>query len=274
MDRDAKRRVDPGAVVFEIGARHRAADALKVGGQLASDIAAVEVVEPDMAEMIERGGEGRLLERGAHLRDLAVEQEVFAEADRFLHLRQLFGGEPRLAARDLVALARVLDRRRQQHIERQLAANSLAALRLGCFLRQHPAGNGARHGKRGKRPTRRDLVAAGLAVERDGGFAAGAPRPHQRAHTARRLADEPETVAADMVGVRIDRGDRGGHRQHGLDGVAAFGEDGAAVLDGGGMRRADDATAVAGGVEIHAAPASPRFFKSASGVGSRPRKAL
>ena len=79
-----------------------------------------------------------------------------------------------------------------------------------------------------------------------------------------------------MVHVRIDRGDRGRHRQHGLDGIAAFGQNRAAVLDGGRMRRGNDAAAMAGGVQVHAgtASASPRFFNSASTVGRRPRKAL
>ena len=79
-----------------------------------------------------------------------------------------------------------------------------------------------------------------------------------------------------MVHVRIDRGNRGRHGEHRLDGVAAFGEDGAAVLDRGRMRGGDDAAAVAGGVQGHAgtASASPRFFNSASTAGRRPRKAL
>jgi hypothetical protein len=36
-----------------------------------------------------------------------------------------------------------------------------------------------------------------------------------------------------VIHVRIDRGDRGGHRQHRLDGVAAFGQNRAAVFDRG-----------------------------------------
>src|SRR5664280_1081128 len=79
----------------------------------------------------------------------------------------------------------------------------------------------------------------------------GAARAHDGAHAAGRFADQPEAVAADMVHVRIDRGDRGGHREHRLDGVAAFGEDDAAVLDRGGMRRTDDAAAMSGAVESH-----------------------
>ncbi len=93
---------------------------------------------------------------------------------------------------------------------------------------------------------------AGIAIMLDRRFRAGAARAHDGAHAARRLADQPEAVAADMVHVRIDRGDARGHGDHRLDGVAAFGQDRAAVLDGGGMRRADDAAAMSGGVKVHA----------------------
>ena len=44
--------------LLQIGARHRAADALQIGGDLAADIAAIEIVEPGGAELFERGGEG------------------------------------------------------------------------------------------------------------------------------------------------------------------------------------------------------------------------
>ena len=62
-DRDAERLGDARVVFLEIGARHRAADALQIGGDLAADIAAIEIVEPGIGEMFERGGEGGLLER-------------------------------------------------------------------------------------------------------------------------------------------------------------------------------------------------------------------
>ncbi len=117
---------------------------------------------------------------------------------------------------------------------------------------------------------------ARIAIKLPRRFRSGAAGAHDGAHAAGRLADQPEAVAADVVHVRIDRGDRRGHRDHRLDGVAAFGQDGAAVLDGCGMRRADDAAAMSGGVEVHAgtASASPRFFSSASTAGSRPRNAV
>ena len=50
------------------------------------------------------------------------------------------------------------------------------------------------------------------------------------------------------------------------------------VASRGAVRRADDSAAMSGGVEIHdqvvAAGAKPRCRRSASGVGSRPRKAV
>src|SRR6185437_3787696 len=95
-------------------------------------------------------------------------------------------------------------------------------------------------------------VEAGITIKPWRRPGAGPSRPHDRAHAARRLADQPEAVAADMVHVRIDGGDGGRHGDHRLDGVAAFGEDGAAVLDRGAMWRADNASAVTGGVEGHA----------------------
>ena len=67
------------------------------------------------------------------------------------------------------------------------------------------------------------------------------------------------------------------HRDHGFERVAALAQDRAAGLGRGGMRRGDDAAAMSGGVQLgHAAALAsrkPRFFSSASAVGSRPRNA-
>ncbi len=51
-----------------------------------------------------------------------------------------------------------------------------------------------------------------------------------------RISQKPSPPIS--IHVRIDGGDRRRHRQHRLDGVAAFRENGAAVLDRLGMRRA------------------------------------
>ncbi len=80
--------------------------------------------------------------------------------------------------------------------------------------------------------------------------------------------------------MRINGGDRRGHGHHGFERIAALGEDATASFDGGGMRRADDAAAMAGAVQIDHAhcvaanSAKPRLRKRASALGSRPRKAL
>ncbi len=117
---------------------------------------------------------------------------------------------------------------------------------------------------------------AGLAIKPRRGFRTGAARAHQRRDLAVRFAHQPEAVAADVIHVRIDGGDRRRHRDHRLDRIAAFGENGAAILDRGGMRRADDAAADDRrcGDSSYAASVSPRFLSSASTVGSRPRNAL
>ena len=64
-----------------------------------------------------------------------------------------------------------------------------------------------------------------------------------------RRSQKPSPPMWFMCG--IDRGDAGRHRHHGFEGVAAFGQHRAAGLGRGRMRRADDATAVSGGVQVH-----------------------
>ena len=71
------------SIVFQIGARHRAADALEIGGNLAADIAAIEIVEPGMGEMLERRGKCGLFEPRADLRHLAVDQKGFSKPSTF-----------------------------------------------------------------------------------------------------------------------------------------------------------------------------------------------
>ena len=82
-------------------------------------------------------------------------------------------------------------------------------------------------------------------------FAAGAAGRHQGPHPAGTLAHEEEPVAADVVHVGIDGGDRCRHRHHGFERVAALGEDAAAGFGGGMVGCGDDAAAVAGGVKVH-----------------------
>ena len=111
-----------GAAAGEVGTRDRAADAREVAGDLASDVAAVEIVEPGMGEMIQRRGQRRLPERLAGIGRLAVDQECRREAGRVLELGELFRREAGLTAADDVAAARVADRRGQQFGQRQTPA--------------------------------------------------------------------------------------------------------------------------------------------------------
>ena len=83
-----------------------------------------------------------------------------------------------------------------------------------------------------------------------------------------------------MVHVRVDDRDGRGHRYHRFQRVAALGENRATGFHGAVMRRADDAAAMTGAVQIDHAQAAatgsanPRLRNSASALGSRPRKAL
>ena len=76
--------------------------------------------------------------------------------------------------------------------------------------------------------------------------------------------------------MRIDSRNAGRHREHCLECVATFLKDRATVLNRGCVRSGHHAPAVSGSVERHveATSARPRFFKSASTVGSLPRKDL
>ena len=49
-----------GAAAHEIVARQRTADAIEIGGNFASDISAIEIVEPGMGQVAERAGKGGL----------------------------------------------------------------------------------------------------------------------------------------------------------------------------------------------------------------------
>ena len=131
LERDRQRLGERRAAALEIGARHRAADAFEIGGDLAPDIAAIEIVEPGMREMVEGGGKRGLLEGRAGVGRLAVHQERLREARHVLELGKLLGGEPGLAARDEIAFTGVADRGRQQFAERQARA-----MRLGNLERQ------------------------------------------------------------------------------------------------------------------------------------------
>ena len=91
---------------------------------------------------------------------------------------------------------------------------------------------------------------AEVAIEIDAGLGAGAAGTHQGPDAAVALADEPKTIAADVVHVRIDRRDCRRHRHHCFDRVAPLGKNCAPGLRGGMMRSGHDAAAVSGGVKV------------------------
>jgi hypothetical protein len=97
-----------------------------------------------------------------------------------------------------------------------------------------------------------------IAIKLGRRLGTGAACSHQRPHAARWLANQPEAVSTNVIHVRIDRRNAGGHGQHRLDGVAAFREDRAAILNGGCMRGTNDAAAMSGTMETHSAPAPDR----------------
>jgi hypothetical protein len=90
-----------------------------------------------------------------------------------------------------------------------------------------------------------------IAIEIDSGIGTGAAGPHQSMDSAARLPQQPESVAADVVHVRVDGHDGGRHGDHGLQGIAAFGQDRTSSLGGGMMGSGGDAAAMSGCVEVH-----------------------
>ena len=102
------------SAVFEVDARHRAVDAFEVGGDLAPDVAAIEVIEPGTGEMIERGGKRRLPEGRALRRRLAVDQESSAKPGIFELARNR--RRRRAWLRDTAKPSRRADGGRKQHV--------------------------------------------------------------------------------------------------------------------------------------------------------------
>ena len=252
IDRDRQRLGERRRVAFEVGARDRRADAVEIAGDLARDVAAIEIGEPGMGELFERRGERRLPQHMAGGRRLAVDQEGLRETGNSFQLARDRRREIGEAARHRRALAGLADGVAEQHRERQRAA-----LCLRGFERQHPAAYCAWYGQGRQRTARRDRFV--FAIKLRPRVLAGAARRHQRADAPRRLAQEPEAVAADAVHVRIDDRDRRRHRDHRLDRVAALGEHRASGFRGRAVRRADDAAAMSGGVEVHqSTPAQSR----------------
>src|SRR5262249_56696450 len=71
-----------------------------VGRDLACHIAAIEILEARISEMLEGGGERCLLEPGSWFRRLAVDQKHAGKAWEYLELRKFLRRQPYLAWRD------------------------------------------------------------------------------------------------------------------------------------------------------------------------------
>ncbi len=219
---------------LQVAARDGAADPLQVGGDLAADIAAIEIVEPGSREMGERVGERRTLAHRAGRRRLAVDEKRLGEAGRPMQRFRLVRDPARFRDGHGTALAREAHRVGQEHGQRDLGAEASGIIKGGL-----PAGDGSGHRQGSVRPARRDGVVALVPVALDRGEAAGRSARLDGAHPPARFAHEPEGVAADRVHVRIGDRDRRGHGHHRLEGIAALGEDGASGLGGEVMRRGD-----------------------------------
>jgi hypothetical protein len=136
---------------------------------------------------------------------------------------------------------------REQRGERQATARC-----LGGLERQAPGADGARHRDRRERTACRDALV--FPIKLDACAGGGGARAKDGADASRRLADQEEAVAPEVIHVRIDGRDRRGHGDHGFERVAAFGQDHAAGFGSGAMRGRDNAAAISGGVKGHGGP--------------------
>ena len=179
VDPEHQRLRDLGADRLDVGAGDRTADPREIGGDLAADVAAIEIVEPDIREMIEARRQRRLPQHGSRRGRLAVDEECRGETRHVRKLVELLRGEPRLARGDDIAVAGVADRCFEQHAERHAPAGCLR-----CVEAERPAGDRGRRRERGERPAGGDRVVALFTVKLDARVGAGASGRHQSAHPA------------------------------------------------------------------------------------------
>ena len=105
MQRVGERRV----IARDVLALDRTADAFEVGRHLASDVAAVKIVEAGMGKVRQRRGERLLLEYVTDRRRFAFCQESVGKARRRCELGKLLCGETSLAARHRITVAGLTD---------------------------------------------------------------------------------------------------------------------------------------------------------------------
>ncbi len=155
---------------FEIGPRNRTAKPFKVIRDLASDVAAIEVIETGMPEVVEHGGERRLLQYPARIRRLALDEKCLCEAGHMFELEKLFRCKARLAAAHGVAFARVT-----YCLGEKIGERDSPAISVPCFERETPTRDCTGSRKRCERPARRNGFM--LAVELTPRIGCGAPYP-------------------------------------------------------------------------------------------------
>ena len=88
--RNTERLIDGRPKAFQIASRHRAADAVEIGGNLAPDVATVEIVQPRARKMLKRCGKRGLLEHRTDIGHFVLEEERFLESGCLGHFGQLF----------------------------------------------------------------------------------------------------------------------------------------------------------------------------------------
>src|SRR5262249_2891671 len=107
---------------------------------------------------------------------------------------------------------------------------------------RHPPADGAGHRIRGERAARRHGIHPFDPIKIDGDAAASRSAGLDADGRRSRPRDEPETIAADAVHMRVNHRDRRGGGHHGLDGVSALAQHRNSDLRRQMMRRAHHST--------------------------------
>ena len=230
LEREAQGLAPLRLVGAQILAGDGAADLVEVGREFAGDVAAIEVLEAGARELLEGGGQGRESPDGARLGMVAFHEIGRGEIRLGRQIGGIARAGARLAGRYGDAVTRVADGVGQKVAQRHPRAHG-----GGEIMGEHPAADGAGHGQRGVGPAGGNDVDLEVAIALDGRLGAGETAGLDGAHAALGFVDQPEAVAADAVHVRIDHGDCRRHGEHGLDGVAALGENVATRLGGEAM---------------------------------------
>ena len=95
-ERQPQRLAPHRAVVLQVGPGAARLDQVHVRGKLATDIAAIKIVEADVAEMLQRRGQRRVGPQRSGSRQLAVDQIGLGEARRLFQHVEFEWMRPRL----------------------------------------------------------------------------------------------------------------------------------------------------------------------------------